>query len=221
MENLTKVFIVDDHNVIVDALKSRFNKEEGLIFGGRAKNIDELFQNMSSSVDILLLDKVLEDRALLEAVGEISKKFKKTKVVIFTGKDDLKFVQKAMASGVAGYISKTLSMDEICRALRKVNNGQMTFEIGPDNGKANFEEEVKVLTNREKQVLCLLSKGYDYVEAAKFLSEKNNKEIKPSTIEKHKGNAKDKLKDLGVIHNDIGLGLWIAESKLCEDVNFT
>ena len=219
-QNTINIFIADDHELIVDALKSRFNSSDLFHFAGRAKDKEELFQRMTSSIDILLLDRICEDRELLETIEVITQKYPSTKIVVLTGRDDLHFAKKVMNSGGQGYISKALSMDEICQALKKVCNGLMTFEIGPGYvDQSIYTEGIDKLTPREKQVLCLLSKGFDYQEVATILSKNAKKDIRSSTIEKHKGNAKDKLRDFGIT-NDISLGYWIAESKFVPRVEF-
>lgn len=220
-EGQIKVFIVDDHELITDALKSRFNSDEELVFAGRAKDKEAFFERMKPEFDILLLDRILEDQELLTMIGEIKKKYSQTKVVILTGRDDLTFATKVLKNGASGYISKATSMDNICRSVKKIHNGSRALEIGPDyTDRTMYEEGIQKLTRREKQVLCLLSKGFDYKDIAEMLSRNGNKDIKPSTVEKHKGNAKEKLKGYGIT-NDISLGYWIAESNLVQELDFT
>lgn len=214
-----RVFIADDHGFIVDVLKSKFSQDEGFEFAGRASTMDELYQRLNGPVhiDILLLDKIGENPDMLAAIKKVQELKPAMKVVMLTGKEDLSFAKLSLEAGARGYLSKSLSMEEICQDLRKVHTGGVVIDLG----KASLHQEdecmraKELITPTEKQVIALLCKGFRGKEVADLLSQVNGRNMEPATVDVHKRSIREKLRDFGVT-NDASLGYWACQCKLLD-----
>lgn len=211
------MFIADDHDLIVDALKSHFSQSRDFEFAGRASDMEELFSRFNGQADVLLLDKMAEIPEMLAAIEKIQESFPAINVVLLTGKEDLSFAKQALERGAKGYLSKSLGIEEIGRGLRKIHAGGIVIDLG--KAKPLQENECmkakELITFREKQVIALLVKGFRIKEIAELLTQINNKNIEPGTVEVHKKHIREKLKDYGVL-NDASLGYWACQCNLLD-----
>jgi len=117
-------------------------------------------------------------------------------------------------AGARGYVTKTISPDELAAAIRRVAEGDAVFSprlagfvldafaARPDAPLA--DPELDQLTNREREVLRLLARGYAYKEIAKELF------ISIKTVETHVSNVLRKLQ----MSNRYELSRWAADRRL-------
>ncbi|MCB0578201.1 MAG: response regulator transcription factor [Phaeodactylibacter sp.] len=216
-EQNIRVFIADDHVFVVDVLRSQFSRGQDFEFSGRASNLDELFSRLSARTNVLLLDKMAESPEMLAAISKVQAQFPPVKVVLFTGQEDLAFAKQALETGARGYLSKSLSMEEICQDLKKIHTGGVVIDLGKASPPAEDDcmEAKKLITPTEKQVIALLCKGFRTREIAEMLTRINNRNMEPATVEVHKRRIREKLKDYGVA-NDASLGYWACQCQLLD-----
>jgi DNA-binding NarL/FixJ family response regulator len=122
-------------------------------------------------------------------------------------------------AGARGYVTKTISTDELADAIARVASGDAVFShrlagfvldafaAMPDDGaaqKPSFDPELDQLTGREREVLRLIAQGYTYKEIAKELY------ISVKTVETHVSSVLRKLQ-LSTRHQ---LTRWAAERRL-------
>ncbi|MCO6477719.1 MAG: response regulator transcription factor [Phaeodactylibacter sp.] len=216
-EKSIRVFIADDHSLLVDALKARFIQSGEFEFAGRASTMEELHARLNGQADVLLLDKMEDTREMLASIASIRNSCPAVKVVLLTGKEDLAFAKQALEEGARGYFSKSLSMEEIFQGLRKVHAGGVVIDLGKA-GPNREDERMKakeLITPTEKQVIALLCRGFRGKEIAELLSQINGRNMEPSTVEVHKRRIREKLRDIGVT-NDASLGYWACECNLLD-----
>lgn len=118
------------------------------------------------------------------------------KVIVLTNSTDISHLNQSLKTGVKGYLTKTISEEELKEAVNSVANGKQAFGksisqlmIGKyaELAKNGPSTKRKQITKREREVLKLIVDGYTSSEIAKFLF------ISPRTVETHRSNLMNKL----------------------------
>jgi DNA-binding NarL/FixJ family response regulator len=145
----------------------------------------------------VLLDLAMPRMNGISAIKEIKNRFSKVKILAVTIQTSDEYILAAFEAGADGYCLKQATRDEFINAARKVLDG-MTY-ISPEisdkvmkgylQGKKALKSETRwdTLTQREKEILKLISEGYKNQEIANYLH------ISPKTVDKHRSNLMKKL----------------------------
>jgi DNA-binding NarL/FixJ family response regulator len=214
------VFIADDHNLYVDALVIALQHQTGVPFHilGTASNGEELLLHLRKKLpDILLLDLNMPILNGLEVLPLIRNEYPKLRIVVVTKYSDPRFVRECIQiHGVAGYILKTSSLDELLQALRLVYQGNLVMsknlqlypkELPEDEPETPFDENFLArynLTRRELEILGLIAQAKSNADIAEHLF------ISPQTVGAHRKNIMRKLN----ISSTAGLVRFAIENQL-------
>ncbi len=192
-----KILIVDDHQIIIDGLKTLLEGEPG---------IDQIFQTLSGTdaqklmkeevIDLVLLDINLPDKSGFEVCQTIKDAHPAVKVIALTMHNQAGYINKMIKAGVDGYILKNTGKNELLRAIRAVADGERYFgkEVTdtlvsglytPRQPKSS--EFIQKLTRREKEVLKLIVEEFTTDEIAEKLF------ISSSTVISHRKSLLRKL----------------------------
>ncbi len=220
MEQKIKVLIVDDHQLMIEGLKSLLECEEDIVFTGGANSMDETLKFLEShEVDVILMDINMPGGSGIEATEKIKEAYPAVRVVALTMHDDISIITRMIKAGASGFVLKRTNMNEVIGAIRIVhNNGKYlsinTQQIIMDNlGSPVDEQDQKdearpVLSTREIEVLNLVAKEYSNEQIAEMLF------ISERTVEAHRRNIfiKTKTKTIvGLMKYAISKGLIAAE----------
>ncbi len=127
-------------------------------------------------------------------------------VVILTSEDNAAFAKQAIKYGARAYISKSVSMSDLKKIVRRVvENDEVIINV---NG--NKEDGTMPLTKEEIEVIRLLVKGSTNKEMAQKVHRTE------AAIEARKRSIRNKLASEGV-SNDASLGYWACKNNLMED----
>ncbi len=141
--------------------------------------------------DIVLLDLNLPGKNGLELLEELKKQFPELCVVMFTAHTDLQYIRRAVTLKADGYLSKTVTQQELYEALREVTDTQnrpVYSQDVRDKLAENGTEEASVkLTAREQEILLQVAQGQSNQDIAKELV------ISVKTVETHVANLMKKL----------------------------
>ena len=170
------ILIVDDHPVFRFGLRSLIEAEPDLKVMGEATNGAEAVALAETSpADVILMDINLPDVNGIEATRRILKARPGAHVLVITMFDD-DTVFSAMKAGALGYILKGAGGDETLRAIRAAANGEAIFSptiarrvmqhLDAPNKPTVFPD----LTEREREILALLSQGLTNTAIAERLS---------------------------------------------------
>lgn len=196
---MVKVAIIEDHQVLVDALGLLLEREIDLDFIGSANSFARGRQLIRESApDVILLDLHLPDGNGLDLIPEIRSRIPDTQIVVLTSMSDEQTVIRALDKGVSGFIPKGCSLDELMAAIRKAASGEIVVPSSllagllmrlPRDKAAAYRDEQgwERLTPREQEVLGCLAKGRSGDEIALELS------IAPLTVRTHIRNLMAKL----------------------------
>ena len=188
MNEKLKVVLVDDQNLCRSGLTELLSNCYGFAVLGATGTIDGLRTLLQEDPDLLIMDlrmKPLDGLAMLE---EVRKEGCSIPAVILTMSDSETDLANAIRAGVRGYLLKDMAPEEVVDAIRRVAGGElvvaptMTIKMiemlrgeQPDEPK----NSLKLLTDREREILQLLSRGESNKAIAQTLS------ISYDTVKQH------------------------------------
>ncbi|MGC1214066.1 MAG: response regulator transcription factor, partial [Micromonospora sp.] len=191
-----RVFLVDDHAMFRAGVRAELGGHVEVV--GEASTVAEAVSRIAATQpDVVLLDVHMPDgggRAVLDAMRRTHPQVRFLALSVSDAAED---VIGLIRAGARGYVTKTISPDELTDAIRRVADGDAVFSprlagfvldafaARPDTPVA--DPELDQLTNREREVLRLLARGYAYKEIAKELF------ISIKTVETHVSNVLRKL----------------------------
>jgi len=179
-----KVLLVDDHEMVRLGLKSFLSMQTDIEQVLEAKNGQEGVElALKERPDVIIMDIVMPALAIL-------KEWPEAKIVILTSYLDNEKIYPVLDAGAKGYILKTSSATEILQAVRKVAKGEFAIETEVSQkveSRKNHAELHDDLTARERDILALLTKGYENQRIADELF------ISLKTVKTHVSNILSKL----------------------------
>jgi DNA-binding NarL/FixJ family response regulator len=179
----TRVFIVDDHYMVIEGIRSLLQDEKTIEWMGHAKNAASCLSFLQQQQpDVILMDINLPDKSGIDLCREIKEKYPSIFIIGLSTFNQQSFISKMMDNGASGYILKNASLQELVEAIQLVSAGKtyMSFEAGQTLQRAN--DHPIVLTRREKEVLELIAEGLTNHETAARLF------VSTSTIDTHRKN---------------------------------
>jgi len=191
---MTKILIADDHQLFIDGITSILSQVPGISVIGEATNGLELISLLNKGVkpDIIITDIRMPVVDGVIATRMISKDFPEIPILALSMYDQAADVIEMLEAGAKGYVTKDVEKKELRLAIKSLLEGQYYFSKnlpgdfqGWFRNKKNNED--KVLTKRETEILELIAKGRSSLEIAKALK------ISKFTIDTHRKNIHKKL----------------------------
>lgn len=189
----TRIVLVDDHRVLLDALRSLVEREFDVV--GTFQNCETLLEQAAElRPEIAVLDIGMPSMNGLTATEHLKKILPKIKVIFLTANEDLQTAAEAFRIGANGYVLKASAGAELIGALREVARGGYYASTALTDGMTgSFVRAFKQmkspyqLTSRQKEVLKLLAEGFSMKQVALQLG------ITPRTVAFHKYTMMDQL----------------------------
>ncbi len=154
-----RVLIVDDHVILRQGIQVMLNGEEDFEIIGEAENEKAaLSLAVESKPDIVLVDMSLETSNGLDTAKQLLRCSPNTRIVLFAGSNDEKLLFEAIRIGVHGYLQKTLSIEDLRRALRAIQCGERV--LGESQAVTQVVIEFHRLANEQER----LNRGLSMVE---------------------------------------------------------
>lgn len=193
---MIRVAIVDDHPLILSGIRQSIQGMPDANLIATWKNAQEVKDNyLLDKPDVMLLDLNLPDGDGIKLCKDLLALAPQARIIILTTFDQLAIVKSAMNAGASGYLLKTVSVDELHKAIQGVYQGlnylqeELKAQLADAAlGKQKVHQDFRPqLTKREKEVLRLIADEFTSTEIAEklFLSVK--------TIETHRANLMHKL----------------------------
>jgi two-component system, NarL family, response regulator NreC len=190
-----RVLLVDDHAVVRAGLRLLVDAEDDMEAVGEAGSVREaVFEARSSNPDLILMDVSMPGESGLEAVPKLLYEHPEVKILVLSMEDDPRYVREAFAAGASGYVLKEAADAELVSAIREVAGGGRYVhpELGARLVAAETEAlrraEEDPLSDREREVLVLLARGFTNQEIARQLF------ISVRTAETHRAHVMQKLR---------------------------
>ena len=190
-KNPVKILIVDDHQVVIEGIKSLLQNEEAIILVGSANTAEKCIQFLKmNTCDLILMDIGLPDLSGIELCGIIKQKYPLVKIIALSTHNQGTYVRKMMENGADGYLLKNVDKHEILKAIETVcqDKKYLTFEAEQALRYENdLQNKLPKLTKREKEVLILIAEGLTNPQICEKLF------ISIDTVDSHRKNLHSKL----------------------------
>ena len=200
----SKVLLIDDNYEHLVGIRELLNLEGTFDVVGIATNVTVGLNLIKKyQPDIVLLDMNMPERDGLQGIMEIAKLDLGTKVLALSGYDDADLIFRAMKIGAKGYVLKTMASAQLIYAIEEVLGGkiylplalssrffeyfQQSFREESTRQESDEENLLSYLTQREEEVLELLTQGITYKGVANKLF------ISETTVKTHVNNIFQKL----------------------------
>src|SRR6476660_1282811 len=124
----TSVFIVDDHYMVVEGIRSLLQNEKGIEWTGHAMNAASCLAFLEKQLpDVILMDINLPDQSGIDLCKEVKEKYPSVFVIGLSTFNQLSFIKKMMDNGSSGYVLKNATASELIEAIGTVTRGKIYF----------------------------------------------------------------------------------------------
>jgi len=211
-EGKIRVFVVDDHDIFRAGIRSELPDSIEVV--GDASDVEAAIEMiLERKPDLVLVDVHMPGgggRAVIEGVHETDAEMK---FLALSASDAAQDVVATVRAGARGYVTKTISPQELADAIARVNDGDAVFspklagfvlDAFASIDVKDIDPELDQLTKREREVLQHIARGYTYKEIGGQLF------ISPKTVENHVSSVLRKLQ----LSNRHELTRWAHDRKL-------
>ena len=185
----TRIMLVDDHEVVRLGMRAAFEAEPDLAVVGEASNGAEALAKMAVlDPQLILMDVRMEKMNGIEACREIKSRYPDVHILMITSYTDDDAVISSILAGASGYLLKHLSRAELLRSIRLVASGHSLIDT--NTAKQTMERLAQMpgseLTEREREVLALVARGYTnkHIADTLYVSEKTARNHVSHILEK-------------------------------------
>lgn len=202
-----KVFIVDDHYMVVEGIRSMLQTEPAVEWLGHASNADSCLAFLKQhQPDVLLMDINMPGKSGIELCGEVKQKYTSVFVLALSTFNQQSYIEKMMQNGASGYVLKNASQHELMDAIKTVAKGKTFLSDEAAAALRKDDAAVPVITRREKEVLELLADGLTNNEISEklFVSATTVDSHRKSLVAKLKAKNTPELIKLAFVHKLIG-----------------
>jgi DNA-binding NarL/FixJ family response regulator len=215
MSSTPSVVIVDDHGIFRSGVKAELEAEVEIL--GEAENVDDAVRAIAElEPDVVLLDVHMPGGGGVEVIEQLSKLRPQQRFLALSVSDDPSDVIAIVRAGARGYVTKTITGEELVDAVRRVRDGDAVFSprlagfvldaFAGDLPAEEVDPELDQLTAREREVLRYIARGYLYKEIGLRLS------ISVKTVEAHVSSVLRKLQ----LSNRHELSRWAVSRRLVD-----
>jgi DNA-binding NarL/FixJ family response regulator len=208
-----RVVLVDDHRLFRSGVRSELGDAVDVV--GEAETVAEAIALIRrTKPDVVLLDVHMPDGGGQAVLAGVASEVPSARFLALSVSDAAEDVIGVIRAGARGYVTKSISGADLADAVRRVAEGDAVFsprlagfvlDAFSTTGDAPVtDEELDLLTPREKEVMRLIARGYAYKEVAKELF------ISGKTVETHVSSVLRKLQ----LSNRRELTRWATARRL-------
>ncbi len=192
MAPMTRVALVDDHQIMRDGLRAILEKQlEVAVVGEAADGREAIEVVREARPDIVVMDVSMRGLNGVDATRQIVESFPDVKVIGLSMSADRRYVLAMLSAGASGYLLKDAAADELLRAIDAVDRGGTYLSsaiagLVVDSAVGHAADQ-SVLSKREREVLQLLAEGCTSKEIGDRLH------VAVSTVDTHRRQIAGKL----------------------------
>jgi DNA-binding NarL/FixJ family response regulator len=215
MSEPVRVVLVDDHSMFRSGVRAELAADDAVEIVGEAGSVGEAVAVIGRThPDVVLLDVHMPDGGGKAVLEQVAKTTSDVRFLALSVSDAAEDVIGVIRAGARGYVTKTISGPDLAAAVRRVKDGDAVFSprlagfvldaFTRNPEAAGSDPELDQLTQREREVLRLLARGYAYKEIASRLF------ISVKTVETHVSSVLRKLQ----LSNRYELSRWATDRRL-------
>jgi DNA-binding NarL/FixJ family response regulator len=213
-----RVYLVDDHRLFLSGVRAELidRADVDIEIVGEAVDVESAVEGIRRTTpDVVLLDVHLPGGGGQAVISSVRARLPEAVFLALSVSDAAEDVIAVIRAGARGYVTKTISSDDLAAAIVRVREGDAVFSprlagfvldafAGDLPPGASVDPELDQITPREREVLRLLARGYTYKEIARRL------EVSIKTVETHVSSVLRKLQ-LSSRHE---LTRWATDRRL-------
>lgn len=166
----TKVFIVDDHYMVIEGIRSLLQYEKEIEWMGHATNAASCLGFLKNQQpDIILMDINLPDKSGIDLCKEVRQTYPAVFVLGLSTFNQQAFIRNMLSNGASGYVLKNATREELLEAIDTVQKGKSFLSHEANLSLREKEETMPPISRREKEVLQLIAEGLTNNEIAEKL----------------------------------------------------
>ncbi len=209
---MISVFLVDDHRLFLSGVRAELEDRVDIV--GAASDVDDAIDGIrSADPDVVLVDVHMPGGGGLTVIEQVVETHPEMRFLALSVSDAAEDVIAMIRAGARGYVTKSISPDELVDAITRVHAGDAVFsprlagfvlDAFADTITAPIDPELDQLTPREKEVLRQIARGYAYKQVAHRL------DISIKTVETHVSSVLRKLQ----LSNRHELARWASNRRI-------
>ncbi len=176
--------------MVIEGIRSLLQNEKNIEWMGHAMNANSCLAFLQQQQpEVLLMDINLPDKNGIDLCKEVKDKYPSIFIIGLSTYNQQSFIEKMLVNGASGYVLKNATQQELMEAIETVIKGKqfLSFDAALALRKPDTENNLPVLTRREKEVLGLIAEGMTNHEIAQKLF------ISTSTVDTHRKNLLTKF----------------------------
>jgi DNA-binding NarL/FixJ family response regulator len=192
-----KVFLVDDHPLVMEWLTTLINQQSDLTVCGESDRAAEAFQEIvARKPDVAIVDISLKDSSGIELIKSLSESCPAVAILVLSMHDETHYAERALRAGARGYVVKRETTKKVVDAIRRVLEGKLYIGervaeaiTGRALGtrQAETRSPVEQLSDRELEVFEMLGHGQGTRQIAESLG------VSVKTIQAYCARIKEKM----------------------------
>lgn len=197
LKNKLRIYIVDDHRIVLDGLESLLNREEDMMVCGVSEDAAEAISNFDKlNPDVAIIDIGLRKSINgIELTRAIHARYPDIKCLVLSQSDEEIYSERAIRAGALGYVMKSEATKTLVSAIRHIMKGgiylseNMKSKILMDvlHNRPGKTGPLDMLSDRELEIFMLMGEGYKASDIAKKL------QVSVKTIDTHRFHIKEKF----------------------------
>lgn len=184
-----KLFIVDDHYLVIEGIRSLLQNEPDIEWTGHAMNAESCMAFLQrQQPDLILMDISLPDISGIDLCREVKSKYPKIRILGLSTYNQRSYVEKMLDNGANGYLLKNAGKEELLKGI--ITAMERKVYLSHDAAislRSRDNQNTPILTRREKEVLELIAAGHTNPEIAEKLF------ISTTTVDTHRKNLLQKF----------------------------
>lgn len=209
---MTTVYLVDDHRLFLSGVRSEIEGSVDVV--GSATDVDDAIEGIrQTSPEVVLVDVHMPGGGGLTVIENVIETHPDVRFLALSVSDAAEDVIAMIRAGARGYVTKSITPEELVEAIGRVQAGDAVFsprlagfvlDAFADTMSVPVDPEMDHLTPREKEVLRQIARGYSYKQVARRLS------ISVKTVESHVSAVLRKLQ----LSNRHELARWASNRRI-------
>jgi len=207
-----RLFLVDDHRLFLAGVRSELEGAVEIV--GSAADVDDAIEGIrETGPDVVLIDVHMPGGGGVAVIRAVAESHPAVRFLALSVSDEAEDVIAMIRAGARGYVTKTISSDDLREAIWRVQAGDAVFsprlagfvlDAFAERLPVEVDEDLNQLTSREREVLRLIARGFAYKQVAARLS------LSTKTVESHVSAVLRKLQ----LSNRHELARWATDRRI-------
>lgn len=191
MQNPITVFIIDDHQMLIDGIKALLlNESEFKIVGEALRSTEAIDRVKKMDVDVMITDINMPEMNGIQFANAIRRIKPEQKILALSMFGDKAVITDMIDAGVKGYVLKNTGKQELITALKLIASGGTYFsgDVAKELNRVDDSIDKRyILTPREREIVRYVAQGLSHTEIGDKIH------ISPRTVDTHRTNIMRKL----------------------------